>query len=133
MTYQLTMGVVKNIIPAIASTNALISAACVNEVIKILSGCNNTLKNYMQYTGQTGVNTVTFESERLDDCLVCKLEHANFKITKDQKLQEVINHFMTTKNLVGPGINPINQQTLYASGGLAAMHKHKLDLTIGEL
>lgn len=51
--YKLTMGVVKNIIPAIASTNALVSAACVNEAVKILTGCNNRVDNYMQFLGQT--------------------------------------------------------------------------------
>ena len=75
VTYNLTMGVIKNIIPAIASTNALISAACVTEVIKIMTGCNKVLDNYMQYMGQTGVNVHTYKSERNDDCLVCAIRH----------------------------------------------------------
>lgn len=51
VTYKLTMGVTKNIIPAVASTNAIVSAACVNETVKILSGCCPLVDNYMQYLG----------------------------------------------------------------------------------
>jgi hypothetical protein len=65
VTYQLTMGVVKNIIPAIASTNAIISAACVTETIKILTNCNYVLDNYMQYLGQTSVHTNTYKTDQL--------------------------------------------------------------------
>lgn len=61
VNYKLTMGVVKNIIPAVASTNALVSAACCNEAFKILTGCNHRLDNYMQFMGQTRVSVSTFE------------------------------------------------------------------------
>jgi hypothetical protein len=41
-----------------------VSAACVNEAVKVLSGCNFHMDNYMMYMGQTGVFTNTFVYER---------------------------------------------------------------------
>lgn len=69
--YNLTIGVVKNIIPAIASTNALIAAACSNEAFKIMTGSSLVLENYFMFMGQTGVYSSTFAYERKNDCLVC--------------------------------------------------------------
>lgn len=48
----MTLGVVKNIIPAVASTNALIASICTVECIKILTGNGSQLNNYIQWYGQ---------------------------------------------------------------------------------
>ncbi|KAK6130334.1 hypothetical protein DH2020_035926 [Rehmannia glutinosa] len=71
VTYSLTQGVVKNIIPAIASTNAIISAACALETLKIVSDCSKTLSNYLTYNGVEGLHTKVTEFVRDKDCLVC--------------------------------------------------------------
>ncbi|KAH8427381.1 NEDD8-activating protein UBA3 [Aspergillus melleus] len=71
VTFQMSQGVVKNIIPAIASTNAVIAAATTSEALKIATSCNPYLENYMMYAGEEGVYTYTFEAEKKSDCPVC--------------------------------------------------------------
>lgn len=39
ITLQFTQGVVKHIIPTVASTNAVVAAICALEVFKLISGC----------------------------------------------------------------------------------------------
>ncbi len=86
------MGVVKNIIPAIASTNALVSAACVNEALKLATMCNNSMNNYMMYMGQSGVNTNTFEYLREENCFVCSRNELVLSFEKAKKLQDFIDY-----------------------------------------
>jgi len=73
-SYTLTMQVVKNIIPAIASTNALISAAGVAEALKHITATAPLMKQYFLYTGSnytTGVNCQTYPYNRNPKCSAC--------------------------------------------------------------
>jgi len=95
VTYSLTQGVVKNIIPAIASTNAIIAASCCNEALKIATSCNPTLgeeENYMMYSGNDGIYTYTFKHEKKDDCPVCGNLPRDLEVDSDWTLQELIEN-----------------------------------------
>ncbi|CAH1784961.1 unnamed protein product [Owenia fusiformis] len=92
VTYRLTQGVVKRIIPAVASTNAVIAAACATEVFKLASQCCLPLSNYMNFNDTEGVYTYTFEAEKKDDCVACSNIPKPLKFTEDSTLGQIINH-----------------------------------------
>ncbi|KAI8970155.1 hypothetical protein BDF20DRAFT_889651 [Mycotypha africana] len=91
VTYSLTQGVVKNIIPAIASTNAVIAASCCNEAFKIATGAAPYLNNYMMYTGNDGIYTYTFEHQKKPECPVCGSETVTHAFKPTMTLQELID------------------------------------------
>ncbi len=91
VTYSMTQGVVKNIIPAIASTNAIIAASCCNEAFKIATSCNPYLVNYMMYSGDESVYTYTFEHEQKPDCPVCGNLARDLTVDPNSTLQEFID------------------------------------------
>lgn len=82
------MGVTKNIIPAVASTNALVSAACVNETIKLLTGCAPSVENYMQYGGQSNVSCSDLAMERNPGCFVCSREVLEVSVESNLKIKD---------------------------------------------
>ncbi|KAG6867002.1 hypothetical protein C0991_003918 [Blastosporella zonata] len=90
VTWSLTQGVVKNIIPAIASTNAIISAACCNEAFKIATSSAAYLNNYFMLIGTDGVYSYTFEHEKRDDCPVCGGESLELNISSDFTVEQLI-------------------------------------------
>lgn len=69
VTYKLTLGVIKHIIPAVSSTNACIASKCVTEAFKIATSCSQFMNNYIVFNQSTGVYSYVFESERKLDCL----------------------------------------------------------------
>jgi len=83
VTLKLTQQVVKNIIPAIASTNALISAAVCSEAMKVISVCSASLNNWWQYMAKDGIAPQTFEYQRNPTCLACGSTAKSLKVQKD--------------------------------------------------
>jgi len=106
VTYMLTMGVVKNIVPAVASTNAIIAGACVNEAFKVLSWSSQSLNTYFMYNGTTGVYSYTFEYGRKADCPVCNADEIRWSLSAEQTLSEFMDRLMsdTTLQLEKPSI-----------------------------
>ncbi|KAN0139541.1 hypothetical protein V8E53_002657 [Lactarius tabidus] len=62
ITWSLTQGVVKNIIPAIASTNAIVAASCCNEAFKIATSSAAYLNNYFMFVETRGLPVCGGES-----------------------------------------------------------------------
>ena len=95
VTYRLTSGVIKNIIPAVASTNALIAASCVTEAFKLATGCHDTMNNYMIFNDTDGIYTYTYQQERNTECIACSpasvVKTIVFKLA--DKLQTVVDFF----------------------------------------
>lgn len=90
VTYMLTLGVIKNIIPAVASTNAIIAAACVNEAIKVISYCSQSLNTYMSYVGSLGIYSYTYEKAKEEKCPLCHSIIKEMTISRDMSLNEFL-------------------------------------------
>lgn len=138
ITFKLTQGVVKRIIPAIAATNAVISAICVNEALKIATHGIH-LQNYMSYTGAAGVYTNTFQYEVNPECPVCSAVALTVDVDPNETLQDFIeriksdNRFQLTlpSMSVGTG-DSFRNLILQGKVGLAAT-KQNLEKIMSEL
>ncbi|MBN3296614.1 UBA3 enzyme, partial [Amia calva] len=113
VTYRLTQGVVKRIIPAVASTNAviavlfslyhyiitLITTICATEVFKIASSAYIPLNNYLVFNDVDGLYTHTFEAERKENCSACSQVPQELQFPPSAKLQEVLNYLTENASL----------------------------------
>ncbi|KAG1671604.1 NEDD8-activating enzyme E1 catalytic subunit [Nymphon striatum] len=140
ITYRLTQGVVKHIIPAVASTNAVIAAACTNEVFKITTSCYDPLSNYMVFNDTDSLYTYNFEAEKNDKCLTCSQVPQTLTFKESSKLREIIDFLVQNAKyqMKSPGVTTTidnKNKTLYMQSieSIEKRTRANLSKTIREL
>ncbi|WAR24989.1 UBA3-like protein [Mya arenaria] len=140
INYRLTQGVVKRIIPAVASTNAVIAAACSTEVFKLATSCCMPLNNYMNFNDTEGIYTYTFEAEKKEDCMACSKIPKAITFSESDKLQDVINFLVESPEyqMKSPGVTAMVQgknKTLYMQTvkSIEEKTRQNLKITLKEL
>lgn len=161
VTYSMTQGVVKNIIPAIASTNAIVAASCCNEAFKIATQSAPFLanpswvpegvdletydpedefslapNNYMLYTGDNSVYTYTFGHKRKPDCPVCGNLPKDLSVAADSTLEELVESFAERPEaqLKKPNLRTGEKSLFYSTPeGLRAQTEANLKRKLSEL
>ncbi|XP_070149936.1 NEDD8-activating enzyme E1 catalytic subunit isoform X1 [Polyergus mexicanus] len=119
LTYRLVQGIIKNIIPAVASTNAVIAAICATEAFKLATSCSASLNNYMVLNNLDGVYTYTYEAEKKQNCLACSQVPREIEIKDSRyKLQDLIELLCERPDfqMKNPGLTAIingKNKTLY--------------------
>jgi ubiquitin-activating enzyme E1 C len=101
VTGSLTQGVFKNVIPAIASNNAIIAASSCNEAFKIATSSAAYLNNYFMLIGTEGTYSYTFEHEKRDHCPVCGGEalEMSIMISRDWTVEQLIELLTEKQNI----------------------------------
>ena len=113
VTYRLTQGVIKHIIPAVASTNAVIAGAMALEAFKIATQCANPLQNYMVFNQTDSIYTYAYEAEKNENCLACSQRKQSASMKPDAKLQDFIDMLTTNPRyqMKSPGVTTTNPET----------------------
>jgi len=136
VTFHHTMQVVKNIIPAIASTNALVSALCVNEAIKVLTWCSFGLNNYFMFMGQDGVYSRTWPYPKNPQCPVCGSEPVEYRLDPATTFDTFYKKLLNDENLKlkNPSVSTSSGTALFMAGkALRALYHENLAKAISEL
>lgn len=82
INFAFTQGVVKNVIPAVGFTNALVAAMCVNEALKLATGIAQNMNCFGFYNGADNGITSSVNFMQADpSCSVCQIQSVDFAET----------------------------------------------------
>ncbi|VDN83916.1 unnamed protein product [Brugia pahangi] len=114
---RLTKGVLKRIIPAVASTNAVIAASCALEALKLASNISCPMQNYLNFTNIEGAFVGVVELEKRMDCLVCGEQAQYVDIPAKETLRYLLDEIIKRYQLCNPSIQTAKEK-LYMKSDL---------------
>ncbi|KAL0248308.1 hypothetical protein GEMRC1_003544 [Eukaryota sp. GEM-RC1] len=94
VTERMVESVVKNVIPAVASTNALVASICVFESVKIVTCIYGILNNFGMYrasSSKSGIYSSMMPLQRNEYCLVCGIQNTRIKVSIDITLSQFVD------------------------------------------
>ncbi|PIO60953.1 E2 binding domain protein, partial [Teladorsagia circumcincta] len=107
---RLTQGVLKRIIPAVASTNAVIAASCALEAIKLATNTAKPIDNYLNFTDIEGVYCGVVKMEKDPECPTCSGGYVQVQCNDDDTLQVFMDKLVDKFHLKNPSIETVNEK-----------------------
>ncbi|KAI1714582.1 thiF family domain-containing protein [Ditylenchus destructor] len=104
VNHRLILGVLKRIIPAVASTNAIIAGSCALEALKLASNISISMNNYLNFTDIEGVNFGVVQLERNPECVVCGRAALTYTASSSTTLSEFLQEIKNKHQLVDPTV-----------------------------
>ncbi|KAL0225634.1 hypothetical protein P9112_012958 [Eukaryota sp. TZLM1-RC] len=90
---KLIESVVRNVIPAVASTNSLVASCCVFEAIKVVTCLYSLIDNFAMYRASTvkkGIYSAMVGLQKNPNCVCCGLSVIEIYLEKDILLKQFI-------------------------------------------
>uniref|UniRef100_A0A915KI89 NEDD8-activating enzyme E1 catalytic subunit n=1 Tax=Romanomermis culicivorax TaxID=13658 RepID=A0A915KI89_ROMCU len=117
LSYRLTQGVVKHIIPAVASTNAIIASSCALEAFKLVTNCALLINNYLNFQDAEQIFAGVVELGKREDCPVCSGKIIKLTFNENATLKNLIDYLVKEPNfqMKNPAISGFTPEfnTLY--------------------
>ncbi|CAI5446694.1 unnamed protein product [Caenorhabditis angaria] len=123
VTRRLTSGVLKRIIPAVASTNAVIAASCALEALKLISNIGQPINNYLNFTQTHGAFTSVVSMEKDENCATCSGGSFTIDVSEMSSLFELIEKLTAKFHLRNPSLETATNKLYYISAFLPQLEE----------
>lgn len=118
VTFKLTKNVLKNTIPAIASTNAVVAAISAHEAFKLVTGAAPVMDNYVRWNGKKGIFSNSQKFVKNEMCAACGKAVYRHSVSGETTLEEFFEEIKKDSRFqfLSPAAKVADGDLLYVGG-----------------